>query len=373
MSDLTPLNSVTGGQRRKATGSPEDSPVLNITGLNGPAQKPLRKKKKTKQGASVVSQNSVNLDKVLSSDEDYEEDEDEISDMIKSHLAAAFSSESFLNQVTSVVTSAVVVSMNSITPKITDCEEKISNLISAVEILQEELNRIKSNPGKIDSDILTGIKEDFDSLKKQCAEKDNYILDLNKRIEHLESYSRRNSVRISGIPLTETRGNDVQWMIDFSAKHLGVKLTVHDIGRMHRTGKNTVDRPSDILVKFSTYLNRHKVFEKRSFLYSKLNKAPRAGVFINENLTRQRSSLFYIARRGVKDRKIASAWTHDGAIITKQFFEKEAPIKKWLHHADMVPYLAHLPVLPPRPTPIATDDTTADGTVGIAATGPVTT
>ncbi len=118
---------------------------------------------------------------------------------------------------------------------------------------------------------------------------------------------------------------------------------------MHRTGPKSDTKPQDILVKFTSYLNRAKVFSKRSFLSSAKNLRPKKGVYINEHLTKQRATLFYIGRAGVKARKLTSAWTHDGATITKIQPGLKSPTKKWLQIEELTEYLSGLEVLPEPP------------------------
>ncbi len=266
---------------------------------------------------------------------------------IRSLIMSALASDQFLDQIKSGITENVLSSIASIEPKFEEIDDKFTNLVASVEILHSEMKDLKKGgPAHPSNTLLASMQADIEALKVQNKEKDEYISTLNKRVEHLEAYSRRNAVRISNIPTTETPGNDVNWMIEFSKKHLNVDLKPGDIGRMHRTGPSSPTKPRDILVKFTSYLNRAKVFSKRTYLGSATNPDKLENVFINEHLTKQRATLFYRARQGVKILKISGTWTYDGSIITKQLPAKDAPTKMWQHVGDLVAYLEGLPIMP---------------------------
>ncbi len=280
---------------------------------------------------------------------------------IKEQIHNALSGPEFLAKIALIVSATVEAALPPIEPQLEVFEEKIGNLTTGMEILQSDLNDIKnqtSAPHAIASAV-KNLLSDVDMLKKQMKAKDDLIMTLNKRVEHLEAYSRRNAIRITNIPTAETRGNDPDWMVNFASKHMGVNLNIHEIGRMHRTGPLTPGKPRDILVKFIGYYSRAKIFSKKTFLTSHDNPERRPGVYINEHLTQQRANLFFLARKGVKARKITASWTYDGSVITKLDPGKETPIRRWDHNSELIQYLTNLPTLPPPV--IEEDDTTPTG------------
>ncbi len=282
---------------------------------------------------------------------------------IHDQVLKALSGDDFREKIACVVTETVVATMSGLEPKIVEFDDKIANLTATTEILQAEINVLKSKPkftgANADSITasLNALKEDVERFKKMSSAKDELILNLTKRVEHLESYSRRNAIRISNIDDSETRGNDPTWMVEFARKHLGVTLYEGEIGRMHRTGPRVTGKPRDILVKFISYNVRARVYSKRAFLKDATNPNKKEGVFLNEHLTKQRSTLFYKAREGTKARKITSTWTYDGAVITRQLPGKDTPTKSWSHMKDLAEYLGGLEILP-IPVPVPTEDTT---------------
>ena len=72
---------------------------------------------------------------------------------------------------------------------------------------------------------------------------------------------------------------------------MDVEITPGSIDRTHRLGKKqqNTGRPRPIIVKFSTYITRHKIFRNKKVLKGK-------GVSITESLTQKRVELLKKAR-----------------------------------------------------------------------------
>ena len=79
----------------------------------------------------------------------------------------------------------------------------------------------------------------------------------------------------------------------------------------HRLGDPTKapTRPRDIIVKFATYHSRQALFKQCTLLKERDHQ----GVFVDEDLTKFRSSLLYNARSLVKVREKSSVSLFDGA------------------------------------------------------------
>ena len=104
-------------------------------------------------------------------------------------------------------------------------------------------------------------------------------LNLTKKIvDHTEQYSRRNSLRISGLK----ENTDVIVTI-------GCDLHLDEIDKTHRVGKPDPARTRhrEILVKFVLYRARHKLYKMRK----NLKDNGYDGVFLNEDLTKTRSNV----------------------------------------------------------------------------------
>ena len=117
----------------------------------------------------------------------------------------------------------------------------------------------------------------------------NEVQLLKFELDRLNQYSRRDSVRISGIPESEDENtNDIVKQL---AADIGVTLTPNDISVSHRLpGRQGTAKP--IIVKF---VRRDM---KTAFMKNKrrLRDLNRKGVFLNDDLTPFRAKLTRVLR-----------------------------------------------------------------------------
>ena len=101
--------------------------------------------------------------------------------------------------------------------------------------------------------------------------KDSKITALEARVENLESkidqqeqYSRRNSLRVSGIP-EETDEVIMPKVINLLNTELKLQIPVEpqEIDRLHRVGKPKQSSPHAVLIKFARYTTRARVYKNR--------------------------------------------------------------------------------------------------------------
>ena len=184
----------------------------------------------------------------------------------------------------------------------------------------EEILKTADKSGPVTVDLIvallkaqeTSLRAYFDSkisLKDEEIEKlkeKNQLLE--ERLDEMEQYSRRNSIRISGVAET----TDVSEFI--SAK---LNIDVSDqIDRCHPVGKrNADDKPRPLLVKFLNYGSREKVLKGRS-------KLKGSGIYINEDLTKSRSEIASKCKSLKKEKKITNTWIRDGTIFVKRIDDR---------------------------------------------------
>lgn len=88
----------------------------------------------------------------------------------------------------------------------------------------------------------------------------------------------------------------------------------HRVGKINEEGRNGRRRPRDILMKFSTFNARRRLFLKRKDLR---DSEYTMHLFINEDLTMLRSKPLYEARCLVRTYKLRSAYASDGKIFVR--------------------------------------------------------
>ena len=197
--------------------------------------------------------------------------------------------------------------------EIPDIETIVHNAVqSAVKAVTDVMDQ-KIEQLAADNAIL---RKDNENLVKLCSNLENRVAKLEASNDALEQYSRRNSLRISGIPRREQEDTD-KIVLDV-ARSMDVPLDITDIDRSHRVGSDK-NRRRDILVKFVSYRARQSLLRERKKLR---NTEGMKDVFINEDLTSNRSKLLFDARRLVKAKVLKSAYSADGRILVRDFADK---------------------------------------------------
>lgn len=151
-------------------------------------------------------------------------------------------------------------------------------------------------------DVIQPLTDKIDKLTSRQNESD-------LKLDDLEQYGRRHSVRINGVPETDRENTDFL-VCDFLGNELGIEVDPIEIDRSHRLGPKSGNNPRPIAVKFLNYRLKEHVYSNRRHL--------RKGLYINESLTKARSKLFYQARQLKKQNIIKETWTKDGKIFIKQ-------------------------------------------------------
>ena len=236
--------------------------------------------------------------------------------------------------------------------------ERIAALMQAsfqpqlAEIVQESFrSQVTDLINSIVQGVLAGLQTKVGVLETENAALKNKVDKLEASLESAEQYSRRNCLKISGVPENIDKSTD-EYVCEL-ARAIDVDIRVEDIDRSHRLGRPSSaaeqsGRPRDIIVKFVSYRARAKFYKARVLTKSKGYR----GVFINEHLTRSRGALLYEARRRVKSRQLKSAWSMDGAIMVKlndanPDINFDGTVKRITSESDLPPYVP-LPTGQPR-------------------------
>ena len=165
--------------------------------------------------------------------------------------------------------------------------------------------------------VVSSLSEKIRLLSDENAQLKRRVEELEIKVDPAEQYSRRNCLRVCGIP--ETAGESVDEKIIAMATALDSDISINDIDHSHRLGKPTRSngqtvKPRDIIIKFTSYRARQKLLKNKSKLRSKgFNN-----VFVNEILTAIRDNIFYETRKLARNELIDSTWTSDGTIIVKE-------------------------------------------------------
>ena len=224
----------------------------------------------------------------------------------------------------------------------TDAEQPVSNIVMSPEdlaVISKHLTEtfqaqietmVKHIADLVIPEIVKGVTAKLESRVRTLEGENDF---LRKRVSQLEvgldsaeQYSRRNNIRISGLPETPDESTDD--LVLGMSRAMGAGLSIEEIDRSHRVGPkrgkdgNSTSRPRDIIVKFVSYRSRQKLVQKRGALKS----CGYAGKFINEDLTRSRSLLLYKCRELKRQGRIQDTWSTDGKILVKDRSGKICPV-----------------------------------------------
>ncbi|KAL7383833.1 hypothetical protein ABVT39_018734 [Epinephelus coioides] len=167
--------------------------------------------------------------------------------------------------------------------------------------MEEIKKALKELAKKIDGmaenvDKISGLVEDVRKLNNLLALKDEKIAELEKRVDELEQYIRKEDVIISGLKTTHRTYSNV-----IRGESSGADLTEGE-NRRWRSRNGQMERT--IILRF---VNRKHKME----LLKQVRKLKDTQVYVNEHLTKRNAEIAKHARALKKQKKIHSTWTRD--------------------------------------------------------------
>ena len=189
--------------------------------------------------------------------------------------------------------------------------------------LTRDMTDLRKASEKLNVDKLLKTLED---MKKLLAEKDFKITELEKRVEDLEQYTRREDIIITGLkivrPLSQVVQGDsaneidrngwnyVEDQVTEQLNENGIYIRPEEISACHTLGKPAENGLQKVIVRFQNRKSKTRVLINAKNLR-------RTGIYINEHLTKKNGELAKKARDLRKDGKITGTWTRDCKIFIK--------------------------------------------------------
>ena len=207
-----------------------------------------------------------------------------------------------------------------------DCVQALADIIK------------KSNESLLDE--IKSLKSSVTYLKDQIEVKDSIILSLRQdnanfveRLDDMEQYSRRASMRIYGLDENSPKSTDEQ-VLDLVNSHLKLEppLEEAEIEVSHRVGKSDdlQSKPRATLVKFVSRRSKARVMGVRTLLKDlppqRVNAESAAEdgpprlphkIFFSDDLTNRRANLAWQARQSKKEKLIEDTWVWDCKVLIK--------------------------------------------------------
>lgn len=198
---------------------------------------------------------------------------------------------------------------------------KLENVESTVRTMDATLKSLVS-----ENDVR---KEEYERICKENIELKKDVEEVLERVRELEQYSRRDNLEIVGVPYTQ--GEDVYHIMGKVANILKVTFNRNDISVVHRLPV-TKSRPHpNIIVKFiyrdlkSDWLRAAKAYRKSLTAAELSDSWPSTNIYVNEHLTQHNKTVLGKARRFVKGKQLAHAWSREGKVFARKSWDVNSP------------------------------------------------
>ena len=193
-----------------------------------------------------------------------------------------------------------------------DLSQHVIKILSKLESVTEELLTLKL-------DIST-VKKENSRLKKRVSELESYaddsdeqLFNIEKRINKLEQYTRRENIEICGIA-EDVRQGDLDKTVVELLGMMDVHIDTNDIEACHKLPDN--QKPNNIIVRFGNRKIAIDCFRKKKKLKESDN-AEAKKCFISENLSPASKEILNECKTLQQDNIINSVWTYNGNILIK--------------------------------------------------------
>ena len=176
----------------------------------------------------------------------------------------------------------------------TEKGELSKEIQSLKEIIAGKDERICVLEGRVHDLECTNYKQksSLDSHNKTLESHGNKIAALERNEDQMQQYSRRNCIRVFGIPEEQVENTDDK-ICRLVREKLGVSIKKEDIDRSHRVGKKSTSTQRGIIVKLVSYRTRQEIISCRK-------KLKDTGLSIHEELTKKNKTLLQDARNTQK-------------------------------------------------------------------------
>lgn len=220
-------------------------------------------------------------------------------------------------------------------------QKDVQDLKKALSFQDKKVDELSAENKKL-KDEVTQQKFAISSLSATVRTLNNQVSEIETQQDNLNQYNRKHNLIITGVP--EHEGEDVQEAIKELGDLVNAPIDDGDIDIVHRLNSKSSPRP--IIVKFLHYSAKRDMYAARKKLKSIASQKfedtnclyGASRIFINENLTSQRGSLFAEVRKRAKMHHWHSTWTLDGKIYVRKYKdERFVRIEKQVDLEDLYP------------------------------------
>ncbi len=165
------------------------------------------------------------------------------------------------------------------------------------------------------SETLKPLQADIKLLKSENKALRSELAEVKVKSNENEQYSRRNNVRIFGLP-ENVHENCYDVVLDLCGE-LNIDISRNELDRVHRVGRvlnrsnsytNVADHPRPMIVKLIGHQSKLKLIKARKNLKGK-------DVYIREDLTKVNHALLMFVKKNCVEKTIV--YTVDGVIMAR--------------------------------------------------------
>ena len=223
--------------------------------------------------------------------------------------------------------------------KLNPLSEQLKEALATVKTLNTKIEQMEDTFGTLQEEN-KALKQEQVSLKAQVLRSANDLKLVQKSLNDLEQYTRRDCLEIRGIPLPEdSRLEDTNDILLQLSQKMDIPLERNDISVSHRIRSSRASVDPAIIVKFVRREMRESLYRSRKRLKSittaDLGFSVDKKIFINESLTPKNKELFKDCLKFKNDKSYKFLWTNAGKIFLRR--NADSPVIPINSFADIPP------------------------------------
>jgi hypothetical protein len=199
------------------------------------------------------------------------------------------------------------VELDKVYEQIRKAKETVKNSINEIEELKNSHSDMEVKVSRVENKNKEIRKKNIE-LEELLHERETRLKSHEIMINNLEHYTRRNSIRIYGLPddKNESAEESRNKVLKMCSDKLNIKLSPIEIDIAHRLGKFTTDGNRPIICKFTSRMRKRSIISVRKLLKGTPS-------VIKEDLTTKNAKL--IEKLSARD-DVSNVWSDEGKIIT---------------------------------------------------------
>ena len=204
---------------------------------------------------------------------------------------------------------------SAVTKALLPLQKRVAELERAIQQDRSDLNKLAKIVGSLEkliNELKTSTKEASVANKQVTDAVAELRTSTHEAKQNAAQSGRMNNLIVTGL----IESDDENMRTEINQLMQDMDCTIGGDFSARRLGKKRDDgKPRLTLIQLSTVWDKRKIMASRTSLRNE--DSLRKTVFINEDLTKEQSSLFYEARQARKAGQLTSAWTADCKIYVR--------------------------------------------------------